>query len=262
MQEEHASLFDFWNRYSTSKLIRTCDTFNEFRLFRALVATKECRSLIDLGCASGGFYRFFRKVSPQLEYTGFDISEPAIKHARSLYPNGDFRLLNGRPGFQADVEADVVFSRDVVHHQTDPCGFLSELYGLARRHILLRVRTREVGATVFDATQSCQYTYSRWVPYIVFNTSELTNLFRSFTPAPARITVVRHPVVLGGQHDRFLPKELYYPETGSAETALLVEKGPPSREGETVVTVEARPEVSRRDWLRGVLREIVRRVGS
>jgi hypothetical protein len=140
---------------------------------------------------------------------------------------------------------------DVVHHQTDPCGFLSDIYDITTKYLILRVRTREEGSTIFDTDQSCQYTYGRWVPYIVFNTSELIDLIRHFEPAPARITLMRHPVVLGGETSRFLPKDLYYPETGTAETALLIEKG--TREGseDTVITVDTYPEkLIQQRWVR------------
>jgi len=242
MQKEHASLFGFWGQFRTGRLIKLCSQFNEFQLFRTLVGDPSCRTLSDIGCAAGGFYRFFRKVWPSLDYKGFDISEVAIEEARRRYLAGDFRVFTGSLKSIPDVESDVVFCRDVVHHQTDPCGFLSDIYDITTKYLILRVRTREEGSTIFDTDQSCQYTYGRWVPYIVFNTSELIDLIRHFEPAPARITLMRHPVVLGGETSRFLPKDLYYPETGTAETALLIEKG--TREGseDTVITVDICPE--------------------
>jgi hypothetical protein len=70
--------------------------------------------------------------------------------------------------------ADVVFCRDVVLHQLDPYGFLSTLLDIAAKALVLRLRTRDVGATVLNAEISCQYHYDRhWVPYIVLNTDEL-----------------------------------------------------------------------------------------
>jgi SAM-dependent methyltransferase len=217
--------------------------------------------LSDVGCAAGGFYRFFRRTGPALEYKGFDISEVAIERARSLYPKVAFRVFDGRLKSLPDVQADIVFCRDVVHHQENPRAFLSDLYDIARRYLILRVRTREVGTTVFDVDRSCQYTYGHWVPYIVFNTSELLELIRSFTPPPARITLLRHPVVLGGQTSRFLPKELYYPETGTAETAVLIGKGDGKGSSETTVTLNTCPEVHEpTGWAKWV-RQTARRLG-
>ena len=259
MQDEPITSTVTWDRYKTSKLIRVCNQFNECRLFHTIVKDETCKTLRDVGCSGGRFYRFFRKVWPSLEYQGIDISAAAIDHARKLYPSGNFSTFDGNLKTQRDVAADIVFCRDVVLHQTNPSEFLSELYEITRRYLILRLRTREVGDTVFDASQSCQYFQSgHWVPYIVFNTAELIGLIRSFNPSPIRITGWRHPVVLGGDARRFLPKELYYPETGTAETALLIEKSSGEEVNlDTVVTLETRPELRGHDrpiWLRSLRR--------
>lgn len=258
MQQEHTTAFGEWDGYSTAKLVKVCDQFNECQLFRTLVGREECRSLSDVGCATGRFYRFFHHVWPSLEHKGFDISEKAIEQAKKLHPKADFRVFDGRLKSAPGIESDIVVCRDVVHHQTNPCEFLSDLYDIARRHLILRIRTREVGATVFDVSQSCQYAYGHWVPYIVINTSEVIELVRSFKPAPAKITLKRHPVVLGGKEGRFLPKELYYPETGTAEMALLIEKRARDGGGDTLVTVETHPEVLRWERWRQCLKDLAR----
>jgi SAM-dependent methyltransferase len=263
MHQEHAELFGTWDRYATRKLVRLCNQFNECQLFRTLVGNEDCRTLSDVGCATGRFYRFFRTVWPTLEYKGFDISAVAIEEARRHFPKGSFRVFDGNLKSVPEIGADIVWCRDVVHHQTDPGGFLSDLYDTTGKYLILRVRTREVGSTVFDVSQSCQYTYGNWVPYIVFNTSELIDLVRSFKPVPAKITLWRHPVVLGGQNGRFSPKELYYPETGTAEASVLIQKGIGNRSENTVVTIETRPEAGGQNvmlWARW-LRQLARRWG-
>ena len=214
-----------------------------------------------MGCATGRFYRFFRKTCPSLAYRGFDISQVAIDFAQNRYADAEFKVFDGDPRSQEDIKADVVFCRDVVHHQPDPKSFLSGLYDVTGKYLILRVRTREAGTTVSDIEQSCQYTYGHWVPYIVFNTSELTDLISSFTPAPVSIRVIRHPLILGGQQERYLPKDLYYPETGTSETTLLIDKSSSGTAGSVSVTVETRPELSRRRWLGKVSRTIARKVG-
>jgi hypothetical protein len=159
------------------------------------------------------------------------------------------------------LKSDVVFSRDVVHHQTDPVGFLSDLYAISNRYLALRIRTREVGTTVFEVEQSCQYTYGRWVPYIVYNTTEFVDLIRSFQPAPAKITLWRHPTILGGQNSRFVPKELYYPETATAETGVLIEKGSGTTGGDApLISIETRSETHQPPHWTRLLRRVARRL--
>lgn len=263
MQREHADQFGRWGRESTAKLVRTCDQFNEFYLFRTLVGNGDCQTLLDVGCATGNFYRYFHKLWPYLEYRGIDISEVAVEYAKSQNPAADFRVFNGDLQSVQGLASDIVFCRDVVHHQENPKAFLFDLYSITKKYLILRVRTRDVGATVFDPDQSCQYNYGHWVPYIVINVSELIDLLRSFQPAPGTIVLRKHPVVLGGQDSRFLPKELYYPETGTAETALLIEKRVQKGDGNTIVSMETHPESRNRGtvyWVRW-LRWLVRRCG-
>ena len=241
--------------------MRLCNRFNECLLLRTIVGSPSLGTFSDVGCATGRFYRYVLKVWPSLQYKGFDISEVAIEQATRLYPGGNFTVFDGSLKSAPEIQSDVVFCRDVAHHQENPTQFLSDLYDVTGKYLVLRVRTREVGSTVFDVSQSCQYTYGRWVPYIVFNTQELVELLQSFTPTPAGITLWRHPSVLGGQNSRFLPKELYYPETGTAETAVLLEKRAEAGQDDTQVTVETRPEARGGSRLPRWLRRLASRWG-
>jgi hypothetical protein len=40
-----------------------------------------------------------------------------------------------------------------------------------------------------------------------------------------KVTILKSYGILGGQNGRFLPKELYFPEAGTAETSVCIEKG-------------------------------------
>jgi len=208
-----------------------------------LASLKRVHSIMDVGCATGRFYRFFRKTFPEAAYHGFDISRVAIEHATNLYPHSDFSVFDGDPTTVGGPNPDLIFCRDVLFHQPTPKEFLAKLYETSGKYLIMRIRTREVGATVFDWEQSCQLSYNNWVPYIVFNTKELTDLLSSYNPKPARIDIVRHPVVLGGQLGRYLPKEMYFPETGTSETSILIEKGNNDQTVVPKITSQTRPEL-------------------
>lgn len=235
-QQEHTTHFGGWDRYSTSRLMRACSQFNECQMAVKLSKIAKINSMIDVGCATGRFYRFFRQVFPGVKYRGYDISQVAIDHAKQLYPEVDFSVFDGDPNTVNIPKPDLLFCRDVMHHQPNPKEFLASLYEATGKYLILRVRTREVGPTEFDSEKSCQLSYNIWVPYIVFNTNELTDLLSSYNQPPVKIDIVRHPEVLGGHLGRYLPKDLYFPETGTAETSLLIEKDSGSNSGETIIT--------------------------
>ena len=224
----HVRLFDFRSGMSAKNLIRHYETLNDVLLLRKrLHARGGSPSLLEVGCATGEFYRYLKLTFPSLEYYGMDLSRPAIERALEKYPQVRFTLTSaeGEPGFSGAAglasRPDFVYAKDVVHHQTDPYGFLTRLLDSASDSIVFRCRTRDVGPTVFDPDQSCQYHYHGWMPYIVTNTDELVAEIQEVVPR-AEIVVWRNHMILGGQHNRYLPRECYLEETGTAETAVRV----------------------------------------
>ena len=57
------------------------------------------------------------------------------------------------------------------------------------------------------------------MPYIVLNLQELLEHILAEAPG-SEVIVYRHHMILGGFNNRFLPKELYLEETGTAETPV------------------------------------------
>jgi len=222
-EARHADFFDSRAHYSLERLRRVYENFNEFRLF--LEHKKEIlgRDFVEIGCATGELYRYLRRYYSEFTYCGFDISEPAIERARQKYPEGRFELC--KPDLSdviaANLHPAVVWARDVVHHQPDPFEYLSRLLSISNEVTILRIRTRDKGTTVLDPEQSCQWHYNHWIPYIVLNIDETLDVICKAIPI-RKLLVVKRYVQLGGWHNRFLPRECYYPDTGTAETALYV----------------------------------------
>jgi len=259
--DTHARVFDEVSLYPDFLMRKRFESFNEVRLLREAAATRTgCRTLYEIGCATGEFGRYVERYLPQLAYRGFDISRPAIERALAKYGSGKFTLYEGhiRTFAQQFGGADIVFCRDVVLHQLDPYAFLSELLNIARGALILRLRTRDVGATVLDAEQSCQYHYDRhWVPYIVLNTDELIARL-SGNKHVHHITISRRYEPLGGHNFRYLPKELFYSETRTAETAVLALKESGPRAGAATVAFDDRPDGPRYSILDRVVLKLAR----
>jgi SAM-dependent methyltransferase len=241
----HASHFDGRHRLDLRNLVRHYEAFNDVRLLTERVDASRPLDVVEVGCATGEFYRYLGRRLPRARYVGVDISEPAIARARAKYPSGRFAVVRPDvrlPAALREVAApdapEVVYAKDVLHHQTSPFEFLADVLAVARDVAVLRCRTRDVGPTELDPEKSCQYHYGGWMPYIVINLAELIDAAAEAAPG-AEIVALRSHVVLGGQHGRFLPKDCYLREAGTAETALGVFKrtSSPGR-----VTVEDRPD--------------------
>ena len=228
--QRHAVVFDGRSRLDRRNLLRNYEGFNDVRLLNERIDQGARLSLLEVGCATGEFFRYLRSKHPTVRYYGIDISEPAVARARAKYPDAPFfvtepgaRLGSLLPRLGVPEHPEVVYAKDVLQHQTEPLEFLSDLVRAASDTVILRCRTRDVGATVWDPDQSCQYHYGGWMPYIVLNLEELTAHILNTLPA-SEIVIYRNHMVLGGQHNRFVPKELYYPDTGTAESAVGIFK--------------------------------------
>jgi len=251
--QTHARVFDEVSFYPRFLMRKRFESFNEVRLLQAHAARIGGRVLHEVGCATGEFGRYAAAYLPQYSYRGFDISRPAVERAVSKYGPGRYQLYDGN--VMSLPPADIVFCRDVVLHQLDPYAFLAALMAIATRALVLRLRTRDQGATVLDAENSCQLHYDRhWVPYIVLNTDELIDRISADSTVSA-IVISRRYEPLGGHNSRFLPKELYFTEAGGAETAVLVIKQDTPRSGELGVSFDDRPDGPRYSlWDRLLLR--------
>ncbi|MBI4309000.1 MAG: hypothetical protein HY591_01570, partial [Candidatus Omnitrophica bacterium] len=156
------------------------------------------------------------------QYTGCDISKTGIERARQKYPGAQFILTE--PGLEniQHIRPDFILSRDVILHQTDPFEFLKKVCSIARNGVFLRLRTRDVGSTVLDVEQSCQLNYGLWAPYIIMNCDELVT-FLCGLKLCSKIWLLKNYMVLGGYHGRYLPKDCYLEETGTAESGMFIE---------------------------------------
>jgi SAM-dependent methyltransferase len=258
--EVHARVFDEVSAYPHFLMRKRFESFNEVRLLRQHVDAIHGRDLFEIGCATGEFGRYVTKYLPRFNYTGFDISRPAIARAVAKYGSARYRLFETPvSAFREQFgTANVVFCRDVVLHQLDPLGFISSLLQIATEALVLRLRTRDVGETVFDAERSCQYHYDRhWVPYIVLNTKQLIDRI-CMDPSVTRIVVSRRYEALGGHNFRHLPKELFYSETRTAETALIVLKQETARSGKPKVTYDDRPDGPRYSLMERAILKLAR----
>ncbi|TAM37184.1 class I SAM-dependent methyltransferase [bacterium] len=97
----------------------------------------KARSVLDVGCAAGGFYNIIRTVNPKIKYTGIDVSEGMVDAAKKVFPGADFRVTSGKKIEFADNSFDLVVSLGVLNHVPDYRSFIKECYRVSKRYCLL-----------------------------------------------------------------------------------------------------------------------------
>jgi len=223
----HSEQFDYMSVEPSVILKNHYESFGEGKLLKKWKPHNDRGRLFEVGCATGELYRYIHNYRRDLDYKGFDISEPAIERAKEKYPNGKFyKLVSGLDEIVDSFgQPESVWCRDVVLHQKDPYLFLNKLIDLAKEAVFIRLRTRDVGDTEFNTNISRQVHWDKyWVPYIVLNVNELISRIEAHKDIKSLI-IHRAYDVLGGHNFRLLPEDLYFTSTGAAETALFIEKG-------------------------------------
>ena len=256
--KEHVRIFDWFSYFPTPLFIKQFEYFNEIRLLQKYFEKEGSsdKSMFEVGCATGEMVRYLKKKGYNCDYYGFDISEQAITAAKKKFPLGKFKTIteNSRDIVESTGKADLVFSRDVIMHQTDPWGFLDSLLELAAHTVILRMKTRDKGDTCLDPELSCQAHYDKyWMPYIIINVDELC-AHLSKKENVAEINIIRSYGVLGGKNGRFLPKELYFSESGTAETAIQIRMGNKTNSSPTINLIDRSDKLQlsliERAWLK------------
>ena len=226
----HASHFDFGYALDNRNLVRHYESYNDVRLLNERIDRSKDITLFEVGCATGEFYRYLRIKYPGVGYYGIDISQPAIALAKERYPKARFFVTGPEAKLSASLKElsmpenhEIVYAKDVILHQTRPFEFLSDLVKIASEALVIRCRTRDHGPTELDPEHSCQYHYGGWMPYIVMNLDEMISYIRE-KASRSEIVVYRNHMILGGQNNRYLPKDCYLKATGTAETAIGVFK--------------------------------------
>jgi trans-aconitate methyltransferase len=87
--------------------------------------------VIELGCGPGALVSSVAVARPALRFLGLDVDEAMIDHARRAHvaPNLSFEVADLETE-APHVEAQVLFSVDLVHHVHDQDAFLRNVAGL------------------------------------------------------------------------------------------------------------------------------------
>lgn len=220
--ESHKEHFNFWNKLSSIEFKFRWGSYLENKKLIGLIKPKD--KILEVGCATGTTVRWLKsnKLFDKIGYTGIDISGSVIRKAKSLYPSVNFIKTDIGPLKNFYGEFDIVFSRDTVLHQEKPLSFIDDLIKCSKRILILRLRTRDDGKTEYDINKSCQLHYDKyWMPYIVLNINELISHLKK-NKKIKKIEINKSFEVLGGNVNRYLPKDLYFQKAGGSETVIII----------------------------------------
>ncbi len=169
-KNDTSKYFEFYSkkRSSVSELYAS-----EERIFK--IIDFKGKSILDVGCASGGFYNVFKSLSPDIRYFGIDISEQLIGVAKKKYPEIADRFFSGSgTNMHFDNHAfDIVFCSSVQAHCLLYNWLLFECWRVSKEILIFDFRFS------FNKKTYNLYNQKSKIPYMVLSINEIFKLLKS-----------------------------------------------------------------------------------
>jgi len=159
-------------------------------------AVKRAKSILDVGCACGGFAAIMHSFNENLKYTGIDIVPEMLFRARKLQTAASFAAAAGQQLPFASQSFDLVHCSGSVHLNLRYRELIADMWRVTRHQLLFDVRLTE-GPSMegrfrvdFDKTGE-----GGLLPYIVINIDETRDLIDKILGAPdhVRLYGYHHP---------------------------------------------------------------------
>jgi hypothetical protein len=178
----HPELVAFY----TTHRHRPEDLYPSERRFVPWLAQRS-ESLVDVGCAAGGFIAIWRHWNKVLRYTGVDASAELVDAARRLHPDTEFVVGDCADGLALpEGAADSVQALGWLHWEERYPEALAELWRITGRYLFFDVRLHD-GEEDLRSVQRLELT-GEWdghttVPYLVASWPGFAELLVGLRPA-------------------------------------------------------------------------------
>ena len=146
--------------------------------------------VLDVGCASGGFFNIMRTLEPTIDYTGIDIAEPAVDLARRTYQEARFEVADGVTIPFADGTFDLVHCTSVLVIEPRYQEVWEEMYRVTSRFVLADMRLLkdiEGQGGLQDSHYRIQFDGQEQeavVPYVVSDADDVISFLLDLEPRP------------------------------------------------------------------------------
>lgn len=169
-----------------------------------LPALEGCESVLDVGCAAGGFSEILHTLKPSLRYVGLDSSEAMLATARKRYPTRNFQHGQANALPFPDSTFDLVLCTGVLLHNPDFAAIIRECYRVARRGCILDLPRYPADGRPTHAIMRLAERFSDGiaqgnigstdeVPYMVADPVHVLEILRTLRPSPQHFTLTGYP---------------------------------------------------------------------
>ena len=176
--------------------------------------------VLDVGCASGGFFNIMRSYEAHIEYTGVDLSERAVELAKERYPEATFIVTEGFELVFANNTFDVVHCTSVFNNEPNYQAMLQEMYRVSNRFVLMDIRLLKGIGRQAESVYNIQFNsegVEAKVPYVVNDADEVANFVLQLDP--------KQKALRGTGYFHQVAKEAETPHDEVCMSLFLIQKG-------------------------------------
>jgi SAM-dependent methyltransferase len=161
----------------------------------------EGASILDIGCATGGFASIIGEHVRAFSYTGIDISAEMIRRARARYPQHAFHCVpEGDVSILADATFDIVLCLGILHLTRGWRALIHDAWRHTRGALVLDLR-ETFRASIEDETRSymkmdftntAEPAPSLRLPYQIINAAEALHAVVEGCPGHGQVRLHGH----------------------------------------------------------------------
>jgi len=185
--------------YSTHRNSRK-DIYESEKYFLSKIL-KPGMSILDVGCAAGGFYSILKEMMPDISYMGIDVSEEMIFEAKRKHPGVRFERMRADK-LSIHENFDIIFCSGVLHLDMNWREIIKECWCKTKKYFLFDVRlVQEAGIEDMNISFQKLALEGSWdgrsiFPYIILNAEDFLNFLLKLEPVPERLMAYGyfHPV--------------------------------------------------------------------
>tara|TARA_Y100000034_G_scaffold33133_1_gene40659 strand:+ start:853 stop:1650 length:798 start_codon:yes stop_codon:yes gene_type:complete len=97
----------------------------------------EVTSVLDVGCAVGGFSSIFHELNANIKYTGVDVAPKMVAKAKENHPGSNFYITDGiNLDFHND-SFDLVICTGILIHQPRFLELIKEMVRVSKKYIIV-----------------------------------------------------------------------------------------------------------------------------
>jgi len=138
-------------------------------------------TILDIGCAQGGFYKILKTYLKSFNYTGIDTSEEMILRAKKKYPKANFQLIKNNNFKQLKKSYNIVIIYGVLHLTSEWKKILKNCKNLFSNVLLFDLRETNIKTIDNKITKSyLSFNHKKniKIPYNIINSNEVTHFLK------------------------------------------------------------------------------------